>query len=394
MSGPFYHQRSEGSSRSSLPSMQAMPYIAPYGDAYNPAALPRGPLRVPQKHQRRSSGPGTYPPPYASSDASTGNITPPPPPQQAGGAAPATTAATAGGEPASKEVGGADESGGSSDRTEVPPEAGQVDSAGRGGGHEEKAWFAHRRRSCRFLVVVGVVTAIIVGLAVGLAVGLRKRGSTSGKSSQNFKFPAGSYTFAPSLKREGQGCTSRASTWRCDPADKGDAGTLYWDIKSQSPESYTISSAPSSGGASKGSEAAANSLSLPSFSNLKMRLVDANQPTERLVFSLAVNKTVEPTDAGSALNRAAKCTYEGAEVEATLYTRRRDGKSFDSPSGGGGGSGSGDNGGAVAWPGDIEVSQLMNSTIGQPTCEDSTGRQIADVQAASGTCECMYSNTK
>ncbi|GJN70538.1 hypothetical protein PLICBS_004596 [Purpureocillium lilacinum] len=371
MPGPFYHQRTSlSSSRSSLPSMQAMPYVTQYGDAYNPAALPKGPLRVPQKHQRRSTGPSTYPPPYVSSDASTGHITP--------------ESRPSGGPEAGKEVAAADESGGSSDRTEVPPpEAAQGNNGG--GRHDEKAWFAHRKRSCRFLVVVGVITAIIVGLAVGLAVGLRKRGSTSGKnSSSNYKFPAGSYTFDTSLKSEDQDCTSRASTWRCDAQAKGNTTTLYWNIKSLSPDTYTVSSAPSS--SKDGSD---NSLALPSFSNLKMRLVDANQPTERLVFSMPVNKTVVPSDGGTSLNRAAKCTYADVEVEATLYTRRRGGKSFDAPADAGG-----SDDGAVAWPGDIEVSQLMNSTIGQPTCEDSTGRQIADVQAASGTCACMYSNAK
>ncbi|UNI23651.1 hypothetical protein JDV02_009458 [Purpureocillium takamizusanense] len=375
MSGPFYHQRTSlSSSRSSLPSMQAMPHVAQYSDGYNPAALPKGPLRVPQKHQRRSTGPSTYPPPYVSSDASTGNITP--------------ESRPSGGPAAGKETAAPDGSGGSSDRTEVPPAEGD---RGGGGGHD-KAWFAHRKRSCRFLVVVGVVTAIIVGLAVGLAVGLRRRGGTSGKgSSSNYKFPAGSYTFDMSLKSENQDCTSRASTWQCDGQGKGDTTTLYWNIKSLSPDTYTVSSAPPSSSSTKGG-GTDNPLALPPFSNLKMRLVDANQPTERLVFSLPVNKTVVPSDGGTSLNRAAKCTYADAEVEATLYTRRHGGKSFDAPADAAGGDE--EDGGAVAWPGDIEVAQLMNATIGQPTCEDSTGRQIADVQGASGTCDCMYANGK
>jgi hypothetical protein len=119
-----------------------------YNDAaYNPGALPRTPLRIPQKNPRRSLGPSSYPATCvpsspASTIASTGHLSPPYK---------------------------ADSTGGELDREDgaAPPEANQVD---------EKHWFAHRNRSRRFLATVGIVTfIIIVGLAVGLTLGLRNK---------------------------------------------------------------------------------------------------------------------------------------------------------------------------------------------------------------------------
>lgn len=145
---PISREPSPGSSRSSLAGM--IPGMHPhiiteYHDVYNPGALPRVPLRVPQKSSRRSVGPNNQPTAYVPSSptstvASTGHMSPP-----------------------------YKEESGDLDRSDAqgPPEAGRPD---------EKHSFDHRKRSQRFLILVGVVTLIvIIGLAVGLSLGLKNK---------------------------------------------------------------------------------------------------------------------------------------------------------------------------------------------------------------------------
>lgn len=142
------------SRRSSMVSLPTMPppvqrhMVTEYNDAvYNPGAIPKIPLRVPQKNPRRSLGPPPHPGSYvpsspASTITSTGHLSPPYK---------------------------ADSTAGELDRDDghSQPEAEEAN---------EKHWFAHRKRSRRFLVIVGIVTLIIiVGLAVGLPLGLRNK---------------------------------------------------------------------------------------------------------------------------------------------------------------------------------------------------------------------------
>ncbi|KAM4058059.1 tat pathway signal sequence [Hirsutella rhossiliensis] len=344
MAGPFYNQRSSNSSRSSLRTMQTMSIITQYSDAYNPGALPKGPLRVPQKHPRRSAGPGYGPSPYVNPEPTAEvDVLP------------------------SKEVEVLPTKEGGSDGTEAPPAPRVEESTSE---DEERGWFAHRKRSSRFLIIVGVAAVVIVGLAVGLSVGLRRSGTTASPSDgPRSIFPAGSYAVKTSLHKTSTKCTSRSSTWNCEPFDDDDSTTLYWDIASHGPSAFTISSKQ-------------NPLT-PPFSDVSLELVDGNRPTERLVFSLPTTKVVVPSDGATPANRAAKCQYRGVVLQGTLYTRRRDGRAISAP---------GQQEQHAAWPGDIEISQVLNSTIGQPTCLDDSGTQIADVQAAQGSCECSYSN--
>lgn len=140
-----------GSSMASLPTMPPpvqRHIVTEYNDAvYNPGAIPKIPLRVPQKNPRRSLGPPAHPGSYvpsspASTITSTGHLSPPYK---------------------------ADSTTGELEREDGPSQPEAEES-------NEKHWFAHRKRSRRFLVIVGIVTLIIiVGLAVGLSLGLRNK---------------------------------------------------------------------------------------------------------------------------------------------------------------------------------------------------------------------------
>lgn len=115
-----------------------------------------------------------------------------------------------------------------------------------------------------------------------------------------------------------------------------------------------------------------------------MSRVDEGSTDEHFIFSFNMTRNVVPGDDVGANNRAARCSFEDTKFEATIWTRRRDNETlqFDGPVSGKYGD----------WPGDVEVKQIKEAQLGQPTCEDSKGTEIADVQAGSGTCECAYSN--
>jgi hypothetical protein len=116
-----------------------------------------------------------------------------------------------------------------------------------------------------------------------------------------------------------------------------------------------------------------------------MKMHDYNKPTERLEFSFFMNKTVTPSDAGSPTNRAAKCIYQDTKLAATLYTRKRGRTLVNPPT---------HHVKYAAWPGDVEIVQSLDSTIGQPVCQDATSRPIADVGTGLGACQCQYSNAE
>lgn len=193
--------------------------------------------------------------------------------------------------------------------------------------------------------------------------------STTARLSEGHSFPAGSYAVKTNLQRMFSGCTSRSSTWRCDLSDNGGTTTLNWEIRSHGPAGFTISSKQ-------------NSLT-SSFSDVSLDLVDGNQPTERLVFAVPLTKVVVPSDGATPTNAATMCQYRDALLQGSLYTRLRGGRLISPP---------GEQKQHATWPGDFEISQIMNLTAGQPTCVDASGNQVADVRAAGGSCECSFSN--
>ncbi|KAG6006329.1 hypothetical protein E4U21_007132 [Claviceps maximensis] len=312
--------------------------------SYNPGALPKIPLRLPRKKSQLSKLPPLQLPLRASSESSS------------------TITST-----------------GYMSCPYLVREKGW--SIGRGspdsGVLDEKQWYAHRKRSRRFLMTMGVVIIVIlVTLAVALPLGLSNKVLTLGRPIEDDDdeffgaiFPAGSFLFKTSLQKNEAGCTSKNTTWTCDPIRPGDSPIFYWDITQLNRDTYTITST--------------DNLFAPDFQNVSMEVRDYNQPTERLEFSFSVNKTVTPSDAGSPLNRAAKCTYVDTAFQATLYTRRRGSKHFNPPR---------RHAKYSTWPGDVQIVQSLASTPGQPTCRDASNNLIGDVAAGIGTCLCQYGN--
>ena len=116
-------------------------------------------------------------------------------------------------------------------------------------------------------------------------------------------------------------------------------------------------------------------------------MLDQGQPSERLVFSFGMNRTVVPGNALTPTNRAASCSYPGTRFDATLWTRRAGagGRTLDPVPTTGGTK-------FAVWPADVEVSQSANATLGEPRCVDVDGNFIADVQAGAGQCQCLYAS--
>ncbi|OAA73556.1 hypothetical protein ISF_00457 [Cordyceps fumosorosea ARSEF 2679] len=357
------------SSRASIVSVAQLPRRTETGD-FN-RALPRMPLRVPQKNARRSLPPGGIPPvsPHNLPSPTESTLYPSEPPTPTSPpVSPLKLTAAA-----------------SSETSELNSPSGSILALQKLADGEkpadDKEWLDHRRRRCRFMLVVGVFMAVVAGLAVGLAVGLSNgnaKYSTPSSSTTTTTtaaaaavFPAGAYSFDTYLRENSTGCTSRASTWRCYPetGGPGSRATFHWTVQSSGPgpSSYYVSGT--------GEEPFG-----PTFANLPATILDADRPTERLTFAFAANATVTPADGG----RVANCTYTGVVFRATLWTRRRGGQAFAAPT---------HQAAYAPWPGDLEVVQYKNSTIGEPVCVDAQGRGVADVQAAGGSCLCRYTST-
>ncbi|KAG5981922.1 hypothetical protein E4U55_002541 [Claviceps digitariae] len=308
---------------------------------YNPGAIPSIPLRIPRKHSDRSMS-SPYQLPYRASSGSSSTIT------STGYMSSPYLVREKG-----RSKGGAS------------PDSGDLD---------EKQWFAHRKRSRRFLMTIGVVTVVIlVTLAIALPLGLRNKVSTQGRQIEDDDdsfgalFPAGSFLFKTSLQKTEAGCTSKNTTWTCGTGRPGESSVFYWDILQLNQYTYTITSTDNPFG--------------PDFQNVSMKIRDYNQPTERFEFSFLMNKTVTPSDAGSPTNRAAKCTYIDTTFQATLYTRKRGSTLVNPPRRHAENS---------AWPGDVQIVQSLGSTVGQPMCRDASNNLIADVAAGIGTCQCQF----
>ncbi|TWU75487.1 hypothetical protein ED733_005329 [Metarhizium rileyi] len=314
---------------------------------YNPGALPKIPLRVPQKSSRQSLGPSAQRVshvPSSSSSASTslGNLSLP-------------LKADSSTEDLSKEDG------------LILQEKKEAD---------EQYWFAQRKQSRRFLVIVGIVTLVVLsGLALGLTLGLRDKVFTRGSQVDNDddsppSLPVGVFSVHTSLRQVETDCTSDSTTWGCDPMASDGPSVFLWNISRLNQHTYTVTSTEDSFG--------------PGFANISMKMHDYNKPTERFEFALLMNKIVSPSDAESLSGSAAKCTYENVIFEATLYTRKRGDATV---------KGSANHVENAAWPGDVEISHFINSTVGQPVCEDAMSHPLADINAGQGTCQCRYSNT-
>lgn len=91
-----------------------------------------------------------------------------------------------------------------------------------------------------------------------------------------------------------------------------------------------------------------------------------------------MNKTVVPSEALTADNKAATCTFEETVFDGTLWTRGKkegDGEKFG------------------PWPGDVEVLQRKKPDDGGQQCVESSGEVVADVKVGDGDCECLYSSS-
>lgn len=178
---------------------------------------------------------------------------------------------------------------------------------------------------------------------------------------------------AAALGSETHDCAARPGAWRCEPVAR-----LYWDVASPAPGAFTVSSVP----APPRDAAAGLALAVPPFAAVPATLVDASLPSERLVFVLRVNRTVALATGHAQLNRAAECTYDGAEVRATLYTRRAVAAAPPVARAAR----------AVPWPGRVDVVEVVAAAAPPPRCSDAMGYRLPDVQPAPGACECLYSS--
>ncbi|KAJ6779334.1 hypothetical protein PWT90_08390 [Aphanocladium album] len=361
-------------SRASIASIAHLPRLTETGELNR--ALPKIPLRVPHKNPRRSLPAGgmtpggnwsvtSGPTPYVSPNGSPHQSMPPTPTS-----APISPFKTTASETETNGI--------NSPMGSVTPQNTMMDAE----PEDEKEWIDHRQRRCRFMILVGVFTAIIASLAIGLAVGLSKGNAKSGgKGSSdsavaNAVFPAGAFSFDTYLRENSTGCTSRETSWQCYPeaggggSSIGARATFYWTLQQ-------------AGGTGSYFVTGADNPFAPSFANLPLTMLDADQPTERLTFAFSMNKTVTPADAGAPANRVANCTYPDTVFQATIWTRRRGGALLQPPS---------HPSPYSPWPGDFEVMQYKNSTIGDPICLDKQGKGIADIQAAGSSCLCRYNS--
>ncbi|KAH9893050.1 hypothetical protein F4778DRAFT_307369 [Xylariomycetidae sp. FL2044] len=263
-------------------------------------------------------------------------------------------------------------------------------------------WIVRRGGWYRVVLITLVGVVSLVGLVVGLVLGLRYSSSNSNSSSPAsgtpetqqlpVLFPAGSYSFETALANVSTACTTNPSAFRCYPytlynaSHSASAATFTWIISETAPSTFTISSS-------------ANPFA-PQFAGVALGLLDANQPSERLIFSVALgNITVTPQGplAGGDQQDAAatRCYYGDTVLSATIWTRRAaqypdDGLDTDVDNAGNGTHTSQD---FDPWPYGVEVRQL--SGPGGPDCRDLAGNPVGDFAVpggAGGECGCWYAN--
>ncbi|KAK4160961.1 hypothetical protein QBC43DRAFT_108774 [Cladorrhinum sp. PSN259] len=175
-----------------------------------------------------------------------------------------------------------------------------------------KGWY-------RSILAALLLTGVIVGLSVGLTIGLRKRKSSSKRADIPLNlFPAGSFSFTTALSNISTSCTSSSlqsssQTWKCFPYALLQPATYHWTISAPNSHTFIISSSPP-----------ARNPFAPAFQNITMKLVDGNQYTERLTFSVPIPKAVSAeveTQGGKKV--VATCWFNSTVLSATLWTRVR-----------------------------------------------------------------------
>ncbi|KAJ4996783.1 hypothetical protein K4K48_007880 [Colletotrichum sp. SAR 10_66] len=244
-----------------------------------------------------------------------------------------------------------------------------------------------RRRRWYMVVLFIMIIGLVVGLAAGLTISSRKQTTTTPTNTTvpNI-FPAGSFAFNTALADVATNCTSNPATWRCFPYEtynqsltsgsaNGSLATYYWTITPRNSYTYQISSS-------------ANPFS-PQFANLSMALFDGNSYNERLVFNFTLPKSVVPSEAIAADNKAATCVYADTAFSATLWTRKNSSVGAGSAAADGNVTAVSDGSKWANWPGQIEITQIKSG--GGPECKDSDGNAVS-VAAGEGQCECRYAN--
>lgn len=264
----------------------------------------------------------------------------------------------------------------SSDHAAEPSQPVVDEKDGKRGG-----WFVGRRGWHRLGWIAFGLVALTVGLAVGLTLGLRKRNSSSDHTDPlpSMLFPVGSYSFTTALANVSTGCTSDPSVFRCSPfttyssSPKNSSMTLHWTITPLTRYSYAISS--------KADDPA------PSFANLPMTLLDANQYSERLVFNFTTTKqvAVPKLDGGPAT-----CWFNDTVMSVTLWTRIRASyppgvSSLPAPQVA--------SASFAPWPYMVTVDEVQDGGAGVPDCRNGSGNSVGGGKlGAAGECGCYYAN--
>ncbi|KAK8043589.1 hypothetical protein PG993_006019 [Apiospora rasikravindrae] len=262
----------------------------------------------------------------------------------------------------------------------------------------------------RVALMAALAICAVVALTVGLTIGLRQKNNSSPATPNNQEgeqppvlFPAGSYAFTTALYNITTDCTTNKSTFRCYPfhtysqsKSKSDAAaTYFWTIAPVNSWAFQISAAPNP--------------FVPQFANLSLTQLDANQFSERLMFSFSMHgAAVVPTTALGDINnhdddRAATCYYNDTRVTGTIWTRRpaEFPANLTTPvSNGGGREGAGGKGKPMTssttfdpWPYAVRVVQ---STRDPPDCRDADGNRVGGDFGRpldrAGECSCSYAN--
>jgi hypothetical protein len=149
--------------------------------------------------------------------------------------------------------------------------------------------------------------------------------------------------------------------------------TLHWIITPLTRYSYAISSKPDD--------------PAPSFANLPMTLLDANQYSERLVFNLTTTKqvAVPKLDGGPAT-----CGFSDTIMSVTLWTRIRASyppgvSSLPAPQVA--------SASFAPWPYMATVDEVQHGGAGVPDCRNGSGNSVGGGKlGAAGECGCYYAN--
>ncbi|KAI0141629.1 hypothetical protein GGR57DRAFT_403173 [Xylariaceae sp. FL1272] len=261
------------------------------------------------------------------------------------------------------------------------------------------AWYVKRGGWIRIVMFVLLGVLGIVALVVGLVLGLRaKRNSDNSTSTpspdetQETRFPAGSYSFITALANTSTACTTNSATFRCYPYTTYDPdsanssmSTFLWTIAENTTNtSYGISSSQSP--------------FQPTFGNISLDLLDANQDTERLTFELgSMMLQVIPVDpvTGDDGSTATSCYFNDTILSATIWTRKAGTYPMDLDTDVDNmGNGTHFSEDFDPWPYAVQISQTAPAGVGVPDCRDSQGNEVGnfEIPQSAGDCGCFYRN--